>query len=1066
MRNEFILQSRSESFRAETILSDKLTRLRIALSTKFKDEDSKFTKKEFDAFVENLKESLDDPSIIEEELPNVTQALDKKEAPSEPDISRPELQLLWAAALLHIERKNKSSTPKPPYSPYSPYGYGGYYYSQVKFKNTELWRQINKSPIVRQVLASHELYLGEEINRKGVKFDWGEPGEEAHFDSNENVIKIDLFSALISGLEHTHSVMIREIGKSQLSTMFPEQNTKIREEILKLKAKESQLGKLNADDYKQMRRLALEWEMREMLWRTAEKCATQRYAERKGLENAQNYAYSLNHYLMTNSHFGSQALASFRDKGAEKMRNEEIQTLIKAKEELEKSLEELIEEGGEGVPLEFVKAIKEEMQALDEKLASLDTNTPVAKFLNILNAIELSFYKNNGLFSNDKESWERFGVRPDDVIRDHSKGAVPGFNANDNGGMIKGLSADFRYLLELCGGPNGIENIQAHASRKRTGKAYFNTLTDVYAFKRNALIEKVWDLYIEELAEEMMKELEEQLDEELGNEPPSQDQDGQEQDGQEGQGQEGEGQEGQGQEGQGQEGQGQEGQGQEGQGQEGQGQEGQGQEGQGQEGQGQEGSQNHDFGPEDKPFGSEDKSEPGKGEDFDPATAGTNDDSVDVENGQGQNQKMDDVDVPPEHPEGQEPGQDADGQGQDADGQGQEGADGKSLEEIQKELEEAMKKLQEEMEQQGQDGQGEDGQEADGQGEGQGQPQQGGDGDSDSPSDGAGDGGAEKTIEDLAVMDWQSYQSLMAHLKGYVNKAGRLLEKIREVQQEKITRRSRELEMLPEGKEMDRLDFESHQNLTIKKRTGQGLEKDDLNRFRKDERHNTPTTIDIVLLIDGSGSMTMDNYKVGKAKPMEIAILSSIILYEAAKSVDANVYIALWGNDDPIMLAKPGDDAKEVQKNLMKAKSGMNCGTNLAPSIQKITKVLSEHKSSSYSGYTHMMVISDGDISDADKAVNAVNTLLSQSDYTTLEFAILKKEGHAKSAMEEVADRVQTGNPTQKIGVHRDGDPNSIPAGIVGLIFEKIRRLQSFVAVPWAKKRKQFQAADRKFDMK
>jgi Mg-chelatase subunit ChlD len=310
-------------------------------------------------------------------------------------------------------------------------------------------------------------------------------------------------------------------------------------------------------------------------------------------------------------------------------------------------------------------------------------------------------------------------------------------------------------------------------------------------------------------------------------------------------------------------------------------------------------------------------------------------------------------------------------------------------------------------------------------------------------------------------MDWNSYGGLMSHLKGYVKKTGRLLERIRDMQQEKTIKRSRDLEVFPEGKEMDRLSVEAHKNWTVK-RKGQIASKEDLKRFEKDKQNRKPTTIDIVLLIDGSASMTMDGYKVGKAKPMEIALLSSIILYEAAKEVDANVYIALWGNENPIMLAKPGDDRKKIEQNLLKAKKGMSCGTNLAPSIKKITSELAAHKSSGYSGYTHMMVISDGDISDPDESVKAINTLLHASDYTTLEFAVLKKGEEVKTRMEEVADRVKTGNPSQKIGVHRDGDPNSIPAGIVGLIFQKIRTMKSFAAVPWARKRKQFQRASRK----
>lgn len=1069
MKNAFNQHNRAEKFRAESILAQKLTRLRIALASRIQDPEAAFGGKEYHAFINNIRKTLRNPAAFEQELKKATVALEKKESPQDPDISSPEHQLLWAAVLLFIDRQKPRMSYYDPSA--SPYGYPLYGLKR-ELTETKLWQQLQDTSHAKQALISHGVYINEELRRTDTRFAWGEPRSGVKYEVKSNTIHVDFLMGLVAGLEHTHSAMFREIGKSQLSTVFPEQNRQIRDRIMVLKDKEDAGRKLSNDEYKELRLLALEWEMRRMLWEAAEKNVTNRFTAFKGQEKAQEYAYSLNHFLMTSSAFGAAALGDLRERqGGE----DPVKAMAReTREELNKQVQDLLNSSDGKVPEDMLEMLREQMAQLDAIMA--DENTPEHRFMNILKVIELSFFKNNGLFDHDRESWEMFGVRPDD-IRISKKKQRP--ISNDNRPYGSFPSADFQYLIDLCGGENGLESLLPRSRDRWYGKSYFNSLTDSHAYKRNEIIEKIWDLYIQDIADELARNLEEQLNEELGNEKgkDGQDQDGQDQDSdeQDGQGQDGDGEPGDGQ-GESQDGQGQPGEGQPGEGQPGQGQPGQGQPGQGgqpsdqqggqQSGEPQKGGSPKDFGTDEKPFGENDGEQQAPQEEFDASTAGTNDDRVDVKNEKGETKYMPDVDVPPEHPEGQEPGQDATGQGQD---QNKEGAEGKTLEDIQKEIEEALKEAQEESEaQQGQDGEG---------GEpGDGEPQQGGEGEGDASSNAAGDGGTPKTLEDIASMEWKSYSSLMVQLKGYVNKTSRVLEKIRDIQLEKTIKRSRDLEMLPEGKEMDRLDPEAHQNLIVKKNTGQGLEKDDLNRFQKDETHQKPTTIDIVLLIDGSGSMTMDFGKLGKATAMEIALLSSIILYEAAKEVDANVYIGLWGNDAPIMLAKPGDDPRDVENNIMKAKKGLNCGTSLAPSIKKITKVLSEHKSSQYSGYTHMMVISDGDISDPAPAIKAMNTLLSTSEYTTMEFAILKGKGGGyypnpyqnsqKTAMERVAEKVRVGNPTQKIGIHRDSDPNSIPAGIVGLIFQKIRTMKSFAAVPWAKKRKQFQAADRKFDMK
>ena len=106
-------------------------------------------------------------------------------------------------------------------------------------------------------------------------------------------------------------------------------------------------------------------------------------------------------------------------------------------------------------------------------------------------------------------------------------------------------------------------------------------------------------------------------------------------------------------------------------------------------------------------------------------------------------------------------------------------------------------------------------------------------------------------------------------------------------------------------------------------------------------------------------------------------MLSSIILYEASKKIDANVYIMLWGSNNPLVLAKPGDDQHTIQQNIIKGRSGLNSGTDLAPGIVKIAKTIGEQrgKSGTLSGFTHVLIISDGDMFDAEKAKANIMTM-------------------------------------------------------------------------------------------
>jgi uncharacterized protein with von Willebrand factor type A (vWA) domain len=282
---------------------------------------------------------------------------------------------------------------------------------------------------------------------------------------------------------------------------------------------------------------------------------------------------------------------------------------------------------------------------------------------------------------------------------------------------------------------------------------------------------------------------------------------------------------------------------------------------------------------------------------------------------------------------------------------------------------------------------------------------------------------------------------------------------------------------LPEANEMDRLDRNAHKDLIIKKKTGQELKKKDFNRFKVNRNFEKPTNIDIVLMIDGSGSMNSGSYSYGggntkrQATPLEISILTAVVLYEAAKKVDANVYITMWGTKEPNIIARPGDNPQTISKNLMAARKGLNSGTDMEPVIRKMAKVISEQKEQkgSYSGYSHWIVLSDGDIFDEDKVTKALDILFQTTKQVTLDFAIIKGNyaynSSGKTKMELLGEKVKRGRPTQKIGVVATQDREQIPVSIVAQLLDKIRSSRSFIAVPNEQKKNELKRAHRRMDM-
>lgn len=969
--------NRQSHFSAESILRQALTPLRIEMAGKLlRDPGKPFTERALDDFLDRLENAVPDPKWLKEERSNVMAALSRGTAPQPPNVSRPETQLMWAAVLFHVREQKTYYNQKWQ-------GAGHSYFGDVH--ESGLWKQVEDAPRTMQELVQHAYYVTESLRRPDTRFTWGPPGSWYYFDPEKNLINVDLLVSLICGFEHTRGVLFHEIGHSQLTTKFPKKSEELRRQMEDLRKKGEGIGSLTAEEYMKLRLLAAEFGLRHRLHDATENNCVNRFAANMGRLLAQDYAYSLNNQIVTAGGYGQMMLD--RLKAEQEGADAQQEQLERQKQDMRKKLEEALRDTEKYSPKQR-DLIRKRIERLDDDAQK--------RFTNLISAVNMAFFRHNGLFEDSDAGWKETGVRPEWVRRTDAKAPAAPEDAPQGVGH-----PDFQHLMDLCGGPQGLESLQPQPADRWRGAAHFNALTDRHAERRGEVMEEIWEKYFEKTARKLMEQAKEQVEQELEDKRTDE------------------------------------------------------------KSPGKKGQKS----PKGQPQGGGQQSGG-----FEPGQDGVNDKGKtlrvdlgkkkDGQNGKNE-QRMPDVDIPSESL---------------PDKEAKNGNDkGKTIQEM---LEEMKKKLQDALKEKanGQNKPGEGEGDGDEPGEGRGDKQargnpsresamdgmmwgeQDSDDDAKTPSKKAGKDGKAKTLDDLARGDWSDYPAMTAQLRGPIAMVARMLRKIQERQQEKAVRRSRTLETLPQDKEMDRLDRAAHRELILKKATGQQIGEQDLKRFQGNEEFEKPAKIDIVLMIDGSGSM--DTGKGGtKATALEIALLSGTILYEAAKQIDANVYIVLWGNDDPVILARPGDDARTIGKNIVSAREGLGSGTNMANGIRKVVNLIARQKGSaaSYGGLTHMMVISDGDIYDKDNTKKDLDTLFKSSKYFTMDFAIIR--GLWRTEMEKLAKDMKSRQPLQKIGVVTEGDNEKIPVAIVGALLEKMRTCNSFTAVPNAQKRKTFRRA-------
>jgi len=338
----------------------------------------------------------------------------------------------------------------------------------------------------------------------------------------------------------------------------------------------------------------------------------------------------------------------------------------------------------------------------------------------------------------------------------------------------------------------------------------------------------------------------------------------------------------------------------------------------------------------------------------------------------------------------------------------------------------------------------------------------------DKTSSGSNTQGGRQRGVDLAALaqgDWREFRKRINELEPVIARVSHDFTYIRDRQKQVKYDISRQREKLPRGGDIrERLDMRSHMNFAVKRATGQRIEEPDLRRWRKDQVTMEPTSVELWVLTDGSDSMTWTN----RGRPIDPAVQSMAILYEAGRRADFEVFAGMWGDDRIRMLAEPGWSERKIGDNFERVRNGIDSGTQLSPSFGQAVarsakqETTAQGKPKQFAGMTHFLILSDGELNggDIDPLVKMITKLFKHGPSVSVDIAVLGQGTGAE--MNSVVSQVKRANPAAAIDVIKASSAREIPVLLAQKIKQRFERsTQDLQAVPDAAKREAFGRAHR-----
>jgi hypothetical protein len=299
------------------------------------------------------------------------------------------------------------------------------------------------------------------------------------------------------------------------------------------------------------------------------------------------------------------------------------------------------------------------------------------------------------------------------------------------------------------------------------------------------------------------------------------------------------------------------------------------------------------------------------------------------------------------------------------------------------------------------------------------------------------------------VGDWSDYQGMVVEFAGEIRARQALIDQLRARQLEFEARQTpTEYTQLPIDRDMRRLDRSRYTGMVKRILRDQPIAEKHTENFEGDKTDPIPSNMDVVLLVDGSVSMHASEDAKGNSwpfPPIKAGMHAGCIINEACKSDvtqdrHANFYLGLWGNKEPLMLVKPEDDSQEIGKRIAGVTQSHGWGSSLAPSIRHMTAQLAEGQkqhsgANSKTGYSHIIVLSDGGISDSNASVESVRKLLENCPMTSVDFVVIK---NGKTEMDDVAAKLKDRFPG-RVGMYHHDSTATVNDGLETLLLERIQ---------------------------
>jgi hypothetical protein len=864
----------------------------------------------------------------------------------------------------------------------------------------ELWQQLQENSYLRNESIMVSKVIHQSLQNDDATFAWGAPGSWFYFSPKENHLNLDLFHSMLVGFEHIRAVHLHEIGHSQLTIAYPKRMRDIFDEVSQHinpdhLTQPHLWPKMTKAEQKKLVMLGAEWRMWFEVFNQLEDVCVDQYAIDMKHRINQHFGQSMNHSAML--------LRGY----AEILSGRDLEKSIEVSTRGAQDKKTVVEKSGHD-PEKHAEMLQTPLDSKTIADVQAGTITPevARKMFNQINrGALLAAYVKNELFTGKPQDWTRFRVHIDDINNLVDVSAIP---------AAAGKTA-FEYLCELSAGDGkSLRTLQPRVSdrvlqrRGMTMADSFRAAVKETTEARCDVMQHIWDVFLKPYADVLLKDIEEQIDEELNKQPQQgqgqQDPDEQGQDGQESQEGQSEQQEGGQQSSPGQ-------------------QPGSG----GAPGTSSGGTPDSSGGggpadpnseaPSGDPQKNDNKNGGGGGSDDD-KKQDPSQDLKDILGGMSADpaaQRKKDND---KNAKGQDPGNDKDGKGKDDKNKQKVGdlrnqtpaPEGKTDAERQAQ-ENRAKKLP------------------------------------DTKNSMTSPGAGVSRGVDLAQLqkgNWQEYSKRVAELSPAINKLAEKFIRIRNEQRRQITQLGRSHDfMAADGDIMGMLDRDKMMQTKFRQASRANMTPDDFKKFREHTVDTSYSTIEVVCMIDGSGSMPLVD--LGGCSAMEAALQASVIVYEAAQKAKIDCYIVIWGGE-PQLVAGPKSKPKDVGAKLEGLRHGTGSGTSLAPGVVGMIDALAKYKNPNgvISGSTHILVYSDGDIADSADTAKVLETVSRYGKNMSIDVSVLcsKKAPSKLTSMEEVFQGVIDRTGSRLVGMSRGHDPNKIPLEMADQMLRRVRAYQ------------------------